>query len=274
MKSMILGFAFSILLLLVACSGTEKLDVDSIPPLKPDLLHHLGDTGDPLGNGFVNYHNNSEFEHNGIDATQGGNWIQLEWEHLLDIDLDKIEIYRFNLEEYQEYMDYLDDGGEEYDFTTKIDEIEPELDRCDDTAPGLLEKNCFYYIKAIDESGNWTKSDTVCYRLIDKPALISPIDPGPYDLSEVVFEWELGSGIPPSNSRLLVFDENFNLIWQYDPLDFDDLSISYEGPTDLDTQIIYWRVEAFGNSYNAIVNNQFYLIESGSESDNSAFYIE
>ncbi|MBN2461002.1 MAG: hypothetical protein JXB60_05290 [Candidatus Cloacimonetes bacterium] len=260
--------------LLIGCAGTETLEVDKVPPLKPNVIEHLGDTGDVLGLDTLNYHNNSEYENNGIDATQGGDWIQIEWDHIIDTDIEIVEIYRFSLQEYNAYVNYLQGGGEEYDFTTRVGQISPELDRYEDNSPGLLGKNSFYYIKPIDEAGNWTKSDTVCYKLIDKPALIYPTEPGSYQLNGLVFQWELPSGYSVSNSRLLIFTENYELLWKYDPLDYEQPSIEYDGP-DVDVNSIRWRVEVFGNTvFSSPVNGKVYIIYAGSESEDVAIFIE
>ncbi|MBN1327729.1 MAG: hypothetical protein JW996_07250 [Candidatus Cloacimonetes bacterium] len=255
-----------VILILLGCSGEEKFAVDNIPPLKPNLIHHLGDTGDMIGGQTINYYLDEEMEYNGIDALPGGNWIQIQWDHLLDNDLEKVEVYRFSLQDYSAYQQYLLNGGEEYDFTTKIDETTPDNKFYFDQSSGLLGFNWFYYLKVIDIAGNWTKSDTVCYKLMDKHVPIQPINPGTYTLNNLLFEWELTGEQAPSTTRLLIFDENYNLIWTYTPLDYEDTAVEYGGP-DFEGGILRWRVDGFTPVImTEEVNGQLYQIHSGSES--------
>ena len=268
MKYWFLPIVFMItVFLILGCAGEDKLNPDKIPPLKPDLYHHLGDTGDFVDGQPVNYHQGSEIEYNGIDAIQGGEWIQIQWEHLADIDLLVTEVFRFNMEDFEEYEDYLDQGGEEYDFATKIAELEPDEDRFEDHSSQLLGYIWFYYLKVIDVGGNWTKSDTVCYKLAPRAVLVSPLGPVIEDLNSTYFTWELSGGIPASYSRLLIFDEVYNLIWQYTPLDLGDTTVLYAGP-DVSGQPIRWRVEAYGNSQDTEpVEGTVYTVYVGSESN-------
>ncbi len=261
-------FLYLAAILILGCAGDDDFNLDKIPPLKPDLYHHLGDTGDYLSSQPVNYHQGSEIEYNGIDAIQGGEWIQIQWEHLVDSDLLVTEIYRFNLEDYEEYEDYLGNGGEEYDFAARIAESEPDEDRFEDHSPGLLGYTWFYYLKVIDIAGNWTKSDTVCYKLTLRPELISPQGPLVDEIYNTYFEWLLPSDIPASYSRLLIFDSLYNLIWQYTPLDLEDTVVLYDGP-DVSGQEIRWRVEAIiGNIQDTEpIEGIIYTVFSGSESN-------
>ena len=92
----------SICLVVFSCTGEESLGVDSTPPEPPELIPHLGDTGDIILGDTLNYYdtNDNELENNGIDAVSGGDWMQIQWHHLVDSDIDYLEIYRFSALDY------------------------------------------------------------------------------------------------------------------------------------------------------------------------------
>ena len=94
---MIFRYLIILFLLLVSCSGEDVLQNDTTPPIKPQMIPHLGDTGDVSSGVTQNYYVNEEFEFNGIDAVQGEDWIKIQWERVSDDDAQLIEIYRFNL---------------------------------------------------------------------------------------------------------------------------------------------------------------------------------
>src|SRR5690554_6430374 len=89
---LILLIVASFPLILINCSGTESCEVDTTPPDKVILIHHLGDTGDSLYvNGVLVNDSN-----NGIDTVPAdNNWIRIQWHTVLDPDLDYMRIYRF-----------------------------------------------------------------------------------------------------------------------------------------------------------------------------------
>ena len=164
-----------VFLLLISCSGEDILNKDNTPPIKPQMIPHLGDTGDQVAGATQNYYVNEEFEFNGIDAVQGEDWIKIQWERVSDEDAQLIEIYRFNLGDYNYYVEHIDELEEDFDFSTKIDAVE-NIDNTYyiDSSPGLLGHSWFYYIEVYDFAGNSTKSDTVCYRLVNRPAILYP----------------------------------------------------------------------------------------------------
>jgi hypothetical protein len=262
-----------IVILLIGCSGEDILNKDKIPPDKPQMMPHLGDTGDLVGGVYQNYYINDEFEFNGIDAYQGENWIKLQWERVSDEDAELIEVYRFNLEDYYDYLNNIDELGEEYDFTTKIDSLE-NVDNSYyvDTSPNLLGISWFYYIKVFDEAGNSTKSDTVCYRLVHRPQILYP-GTGSVTLEDLNFAWELDSQFSPSQARLLLFIENRELVWVYDPLDFDGTTVDYFGP-DIQPQTLIWRVDVFADDLYYDVMGKGYHVYSGGESIEVVLYLE
>ena len=250
----------------------EILVVDSTPPEPPELIPHLGDTGDITLGDTLNYYNtnDNELENNGIDAVSEGNWMQIQWHHLVDSDIDYLEIYRFSAQEY--YIDTLD-------FSRLIDVVDynDQSKYIDKSASAVIvERNLFYFINAVDEAGNSTFSDTVAYKIIDKPTLIEPANfyatPNEYSIT---FKWT--SATNAIQYRLLVFDEDRNLLWQYSPLDSLGAvySIDYGGnPVGSQTNLI-WRVDAFGQSMQGInIEGKDYTVESGSESEERYIYIQ
>ena len=258
-----------IVILLMNCTGEESLGVDSTPPEPPELIPHLGDTGDG-GDELIfgaNYYNTSdpELENNGIDAVPGGNQMQIQWHNITDSDIDYLEIYRFSLQDYIFAIDTLN-------FATMIDSVDYDNQSIYRDVNADVDYNLFYFIKAIDEAGNSTPSDTVCYKLIDKPSLIQPSYgesfPNAYN---VTFKW---FGDTALLYRLLVFDIDRNPLWQWTPLDFDSLETQYLGPAIIPPDTLIWRVDVFGQSgvLHTIEGNDYY-IDSGAESEERYIYI-
>ena len=77
---------------IISCSGKDIQGNDFTPPIKPILIHHLGDSGDfekdSLGVVLdtLDYHTSDGSENNGIDAVPappGSEKIKFQWEHLL-----------------------------------------------------------------------------------------------------------------------------------------------------------------------------------------------
>ena len=147
----------------------EIMVMDTIPPNKPMLVPHLGDTGDGGNSSIpgVNFYNSydTDFENNGMDAVMEGDWIKTQWFRLEDSDIDYLKIYRFSAQDY--YADTLN-------FIQLIDTVdyEEQIHYVDRTS--MTDKNYFYFIEVFDNAGNSTFSDTTGYKLIDKPNLISP----------------------------------------------------------------------------------------------------
>lgn len=250
------------LLIIIGCAGKDVLEIDKIPPLKPHLIPHQGDTGDVVDGDTLNFYTDN-VENNGIDADQSGDYINIQWEHLLDTDIDYIAIYRFSL----------------LDEVTLIDSIpSPYRDNYLDEFRNFnaqIGRSWFYYIKAVDTSGNFTISDTVCYKLINKPILTSPANGVVVnDLSDVVFEWEPDLSGSTMSYRLLVFDTEYNLIWIYNPSSDEDLSVSYGGPNVAAPQTVIWRVDAKGQTLEMEVEGNNFTIYSGSESNERTIRVQ
>jgi len=244
-------------LLLSACAGNDPLKVDKIPPDEPLLIKHIGDTGD--GMILSEYSPDSIFvtdDNNGIDAESDGDWIKLQWNHLTDNDLSAIKIYRYAT------------GYPAVEIESILPDREYYIDRLSNTG-GLNARETVwnYYIKPIDRAGNFSISDTVSYRLINKAQLISPYEDALLDNSNITFNF-IKSG-PVSKLRLLVFDEYKQYIWHRDIYVTEDNSFSafYDGE-NLGNGIYYWRVDSFGDS------NEEGIFLSGSESKERKFTIE
>ena len=251
------------LLILLSCTGKESLGIDTKAPNKPELVPHLGDTGDIIQSNLdtLNFYNtiDIDFENNGMDTVMEGDWIKTQWFPLEDSDIDFLKIYRFSNLDYN--LDTLN-------FVQIIDTVDYNnqvyyVDR----SSMLTDKINFYFIEAFDNAGNSTLSDTTGYKLIDKPDLISPVDYAiiqAQDINDIVFEW-----LPSANAiqyRLLVFNENRELIWQNTPLDIGYFTVQYDGPPVDAGSILIWRVDSFGHDSEITIEGNYYVIESGAES--------
>ena len=262
-----------LVMVMVGCSGKDIQDVDTIPPLKPHLIPHQGDTGDvietfPGHADTINYYNNSDVENNGIDADPGGDYINVQWEHILDSDIDFLEIYRFNLLDYQNEIP-----------ATKIDSISsPNKDEYLDEFSDVdtpISVNWFYYVRAVDTSGNSTISDTTCYRIVNKAYLVSPPNFANFDdIHDITFQWNEDISGEVSSYRLILLDEDYNLIWSYEPASNEELEIPYTGPS-INNQSIRWRVDFIGHTLeDQNINGKLYTIFSGSESNERVITVQ
>ena len=254
-----------LVILISSCAGKDTTDVDTTPPEKPHMIKHLGDTGithSGQNYGLDNFFDEDGFENNGIDAFNGGlNSIQISWDVLTDTDIDYVEIWRFNL--YEE------------DDTLKIHTLSENsqnyyIDSFDDYESTPIDKNWFYFIKVFDTSANFSVSDTVCYHLIDKPVIYSPLGNTQTDNFEnITFSWNEASS---TVFHLLVFDEDYNLLKSFSSLDspenvyevnFADLDIP---PSSL-TNTLIWQIVGDKGSQIREVNGVSYQVYLGSESE-------
>ena len=116
-------------------------------------------------------------EYNGIDALSEEDNIQIQISNYhIDIsDIDYIELYRFNLTDYY-------NNPETSSKRIKTLSFPGSYLLSDDFADGdlPLSKNWFYYIKSYDAAGNYSISDTVCYKILEKPILVHPADGAVY----------------------------------------------------------------------------------------------
>jgi len=112
----------------------------------------------------------------------------------------------------------------------------------------------------------------VAYRLIEKAIPVSPATS--FDsMDNLEFTWALGSSSLQSNIMVNVFDGDYNLLWQYAPLDGPDegFSVEYDGP-DYNGDVIIWRVDASQTEYTYLLEDKFYTIYSGSESNEKVLF--
>ncbi len=259
MKNILITIILSILLF--ACVGKESLGVDKIPPEKPTMIQHLGDSGDTY-NGISNYsfYQDTEIEENGIDAVSDGDKIKIAWEHLLDNDIDYLRIHRFSEQAYLADSLY---------FTSIVDSFPyTGTDYYKDDFGGeyyVTNKNWFYFIEAFDTSGNSTLSDTVCYRLLEKPRIQAPLDLAEYEsIHDVHFIWEESDA---RYYRILLFNEEREILWSYQPLDLEDTNIQYNGG-DIPSGDYIFRIDAFGYPTTSTpINGNIYSIPAGAESE-------
>jgi len=261
MKKYILLIGVILIIVLAACSGKETLGVDTTPPSKPILYPHLGDTGD--GWAYINEGQTDSIYvtdyNNGIDAVPTGNKIRIQWEHMLDKDLKIIRIFRFARDNQ----------------VTKIDSIAPNYEEYEDQLVNVgdlpaIETEWNYYIQAVDLAGNYSTSDTVSYRLIEKPVLISPVDDALLANSNITFRWNKGRDV--EKYRLLVFDDMQAYLWHRDldiSLEENIIELDYNSSTALPSGTYYWRVDAFRDRIDG--GDLFF---SGSESLERKFVIE
>lgn len=246
---------FVSLLVLLSCSGKDKITIDNTPPTKPILIPHLGDFGD----GFVEYNNQTIFlndDNNGIDADPDGDWIRVSWEHFLDTDLDYVRIFRFD----------------EFNNTpTLIDSIRSDNEYYLDSSSSISTYVRYsYFIEVVDNNGNTAISDTVSYMLISKQTLISPDNESFAYADSIKFEW-LRSGFV-SKFRVMVFDNNHYYKWHSDiDVAFEEYSFTVDLPEDVlqgyTGDYIFWRVDAFDWDFEL---NMFV----GSESNESTLYLQ
>ncbi|MDA3813607.1 MAG: hypothetical protein PF570_05065 [Candidatus Cloacimonetes bacterium] len=259
-----------ILLLLLGCTGEESLGVDTQAPNKPELVPHLGDTGDGEDSSIpgANYYNtyDLDFENNGMDAVMEGNWIKTQWFRLEDSDIDYLKIFRFSWQDY---------NADTLNFIQIIDTVDyDEQIYYVDKSSMLTDKINFYFIETFDNAGNSTLSDTTGYKLIDKPYLISPVDNfSSQNIYDVTFEWQQSAGA--TQYRLLIFNENRELIWQNTPLDIGYFTVQYNGPPVEPGSVLIWRVDAFGGTHSTPnpIEGNYYIVYSGAESIERYIYI-
>ncbi|HNW99852.1 MAG TPA: hypothetical protein PLE74_05820 [Candidatus Cloacimonadota bacterium] len=232
MKYMIL--VILVILVLMGCSGKEMITKDKIPPTKPLLIPHLGDTGDSPDS--VYYQDNWVLltdDSNGIDAVPDVDGIRLSWSHLLDLDLATIKIWRFN----------------DYSTPRVIKEISATEESFTDTKNETMNGDSIYYaysyfIEVFDQSGNSTKSDTVSYRLLEKQLPHSPAN-GDVLSTMAGLHFVFDTSNDYSKYRVLLFDEFHNLLWSTDIQTEHEVtySIPYTGSM-FTNRTLAWRVDA------------------------------
>ncbi len=244
---------YAILLVIIVviaygCSYDKAENDDIIPPSKVTMTPHKCDPGDP-GCAYTD-------RNNGIDAYPAGgnltyNWMKIQWNDTplqKDGDIHHIEVWRYYLSTATDTNFY---------FVVEIP-FTPDSSTYYDKFIGyeepVIQKTWSYFIIPFDEAGNFTKSDTVSYRLIEVPGLQAPADNGTFSVNDSIeFSWS-GSGY---TYRILFFDTGHNLIYSENT---DDSSIKLseiEDFTPIPGISYIWRIDAFLTEENA----------EGSESD-------
>ena len=236
MKIFIFILSVIILFVLLCCSYDEPESKDKIPPSKVHLIPHRCDPGDP-GCTYTD-------KNNGIDPVQSGNpddnWMRIQWgdELIKDPDIDHIDVYRYNNEDTTKVMvDRIDYHLDSTQYVDKFNGVDV-----------VIQRTWSYYIIPYDEADNFTNSDTVSYKLIDKPGLQSPDDNYECSVTDsITFSW-----FGPSNYsyRILFFDLSHNLQFAKDLIPGETecnipeiLENSEFSPIPEQTYI--WRIDAF-----------------------------
>jgi len=238
---------------LFSCAGSDDENVDTVPPINPVLVPHLGDTGDPP----VPWGDQDNLvlteENNGIDAVPDGDWIRLLWEPFKDNDLSHVKIWRYD------------------DFTPEpvlIDSISSSEDYYLDVSDDLTERIWYsYFIDLVDLAGNSSRSDTTNYALLSKCMPASPANNATISHIGATFEWE--SSGTASFYRLMIFDENSEYFYHQDLYVAmePELAITIPVNLGLSGRTMRWRVDAFDW-------NQEQQIYMGSESNESIVHFQ
>lgn len=234
-----------ILFAFLCCSYDEPEQKDTIPPTKVHLIPHLGDVGDiDPETGQIDL--SITDKNNGIDAVQSGNldynWMKIQWdgtELAQDGDIHHIDVYRYFY------------GAQNPEDTVLVATIpyQPDSTQFVDTFEGVetvAQQTWFYFIVPYDEADNFTNSDTVSYRLIDKLGLESPNDDYVSSIDDTItFSW-----FEPADYsyRILFFDQDYNLQCAQDINEsYCNIVPFYSGLIPGYTYI--WRIDAFGAEY-------------------------
>jgi len=224
-----------ILFAFLCCSYDEPEQKDKIPPSKVHLIKHKSDVIDSLA-----IYTDIDLN-NGIDAVQSGNigynWMKIQWGDELkkDPDIHHIDVYRYF------YGDPLED-------TVLVATVpyQPDSTQYVDTFEGvetIIQQTWFYFIVPYDEADNFTNSDTVSYKLINKPALLHPAEDSLFSITDTItFSWFGPEGY---SYRILFFAQDHKLLYAQDINGLDCNIV----PSDLEglipTLVAFWRIDAF-----------------------------
>ncbi len=217
-------------LLLLSCSGKETFGLDTTPPAPVNLIPHLGDTGDLIYVGGVLVND----ENNGIDTVPDNNWLRIQWYTVQDPDLDYIKIFRFGDYSQETFIDSLSRTQVNHNqyLDSSLHLVNP------------VGQTWYYYVKGFDIHGNFSVSDTVSYKLLSKPVLLTPADFAEVHPDSLSFQWLKTNDA--LHYRVLIFDDENNYIWHEDyHIDENSeeiLFMEYRGP-NLANDMIIWRVD-------------------------------
>jgi hypothetical protein len=285
MKYLLIFILMSLLLLFYGCAGTTDPDTENHEAFVANLIEHSGDTGDIIKNshGIITdtlncyYSSDSTFyerENNGIDAYFEGDWVLIPWRHISDPETVSLELFRFS------YMDY---QNNEEDYITSVVFL-PFHNTTNDyyldtfeNVDQVTDNAWLYFLKTTNANGATALSDTVGYRLVNKPALRTPGDLAIFSNSNsIVFEWDLNTTSSLVKHRLLLFDENYNLIWFYNLLSNEEPYIEFGelSEIELESGNYIWRVDGVIEWVNELdIDGKQIEVYSGSESMERLFTI-
>ncbi|MCK4358917.1 MAG: hypothetical protein KAW92_09270 [Candidatus Cloacimonetes bacterium] len=235
MKVIIFILNVIILFVLLCCSYDEPESKDKIPPSKVHLIPHRCDPGDP-GCTYTD-------KNNGIDPVQSGNpddnWMRIQWgdELIKDPDIDHIDVYRYNNEDTTKVMvDRIDYHLDSTQYVDKFNGVDV-----------VIQRTWSYYIIPYDEADNFTNSDTVSYRLLGVPGLITPEDNDECGINEnILFSWNDVS--LSTLYRIIFFDSTHSFITSND-IDSTGCNIVPLTSGLIPGYTYIWRIDAFGAEY-------------------------
>lgn len=241
--------------LIIGCTGDETTGVDTRVPEPPVMIPHLGDTGDSI---YVNGELLND-SNNGIDTVPDNDWIRIQWRRINEPNLDYMKIYRFS--------DFQPDSVLVDSLSRSQIQMSEYVDRTLHRA-NPVGQMWSYYTQLYLTNGNYSLSDTVSYKLTQKPFLMSPANNVQLRPDEIEFQWERTDDA--IHYRVLVLDSEREYIWHEDYyiIEDSDYTLEYSGP-DLsylinheykDSRII-WRVDSFGS-----IDNEEGISISGAES--------
>ncbi|MCD4651746.1 MAG: hypothetical protein K8S56_08190, partial [Candidatus Cloacimonetes bacterium] len=270
-----MDFAFAILLVLfLALFGCEEktTNTEDSSPWTQQLINHLGNTGDfetvtfefNTPDGLTTETVILNDLTNGIDAVPGDDWIKIQWVPFVnEEDLEFMRVYRLRKTANNSAPVVLVDSLR----TGIFEHYEDKTLAQQGFSP--INNEWIYYIEIVNRAGRSSFSDSVSYKLLEKPIPISP-NPGVTVLAgePLTFSWNILPGGGISRYRVLLFDSFFNLKWFFNEVDTDPesdiLEVLYDGDT-LESGDYYWRVDAFGEEVN---------INSGSESEERPLFVQ
>ena len=285
MKKMMIYLLIVVLLVILSCAGTTDPEADEETAFIADLIEHTGDTGNILKNSHgiitdtLNCYFGSdstfyELENNGIDAYHEGDWILVPWRHVSDPKTVALELFRFSYMDYQNNVeDYISSVAFiPFNNFTK----DHYIDTFDDEEEAV-DNSWFYFLKTTNAGGDTALSDTVGYHLISKPILRTPANQAGFTPSDsLIFEWDQNTTSSLVKNRLLIFDENYHLIWFYNLLSNEEPVINFDELSgfELEPGNYIWRVDGIIEWVDELyIDGKQMNIYSGSESMERYFTI-
>jgi hypothetical protein len=283
----LLVITIALFLVLGGCAGTTAPDDDTSEAFQMDLIEHTADTGDIIKNSYgmivdtLNCYYSSdstfyEFENNGVDAYHEGNWIYLPWRRISDPATLSLEIFRFS---YSDYQNHSEEYIESIDFIPfQSYNREYYMDTFNGGGESVIDETWFYFVKTTNANGESAYSDTVGYKLVNKPLLRLPSDNAAYAQSDsLIFHWDLNSSNSTIKYRLLLFNESYELLWFYNLLSDEAPLLNYTEMTEeqLFPGTYIWRVDAIvGVMDHLPIGNKIIDVHSGAEAMERRFTID